>query len=197
LLSRQQVTVEQLQAALAAQRGAGRGKIGEWLQTLGFVSEQQVTAALARQWSCPVLRANSPLSGASRAPHIPITLLETFVMIPVEYVEIRETLHMAFGEGIDYSVLYAIEQMIGCHTEPCMALPSFVRAHVQALSGHHAEDEVVFDCASDRAEMLRIIRSYSTRLTATEIRLAACGPYLWVRLLRTARPPLDLLFASP
>ncbi len=49
LLSRQQLTVEQLRTALAAQKRAGRGRIGDWLLTLGFVSEQQVTAALARQ----------------------------------------------------------------------------------------------------------------------------------------------------
>ena len=81
LLSRQQLTVEQLRAALQAQRTAGRGRIGEWLQTFGFASEQQVTAALARQWSCPVLRVHSysPSSGiaarAVPAPQIPLTLL--------------------------------------------------------------------------------------------------------------------------
>ena len=34
------------------------------------------------------------------------------------------TLHLAFGEGIDYGVLYAIEQMLGCRTESCLAFPS-------------------------------------------------------------------------
>ena len=48
-------------------------------------------------------------------------------MIPVDYVDSPATLHIAFGEGIDYGVLYAIEQMVGCHTESCMAVPSFVR----------------------------------------------------------------------
>ena len=60
LLSRQQITVEQLRAALAAQHAAGHGKIGEWLVNLGFVNEQQVTAALARQWSC---RFCAPIHG--------------------------------------------------------------------------------------------------------------------------------------
>src|SRR5579872_3725147 len=78
LLSRQQLTVEQLRAALAAQSHAGRGRIGEWLQALGFASEQQVTAALARQWSCPVLRADALSPSVRRAPQIPRTLLESF-----------------------------------------------------------------------------------------------------------------------
>jgi hypothetical protein len=207
LLSRQQLTVEQLRAALAAQRTAGRGRIGEWLLTLGFVSEQQVTAALARQWSCPVLRANSLASasfklaalkpGASRAPQIPLTLLESFVMIPVDYVETTATLHIAFGEGVDNSILYAIEQMLGCHTESCMAVPSYVRQHLQTLSGRRAESEVVFDRVTDGAESARIILSYCARLAASEVRLAACGPHLWVRLLRPSRPAMDLLLRAP
>jgi len=212
LLSRQQLTAEQLRAALAAQRAAGRGRIGEWLQALGFSSEQQVTAALARQWSCPLLRANSGPAGiswppgfsksessksrSSRAPQIPLTLLESFVMIPLDYVAATATLHLAFGEGIDYSVLYAIEQMLGCHTEFCLAVPSLVRQRLAALAGPRAESEVVFDRAADEAEFSRIIRSYAIRLSASEIRLAACGPHLWVRLLRPSHPPLDLLLGS-
>lgn len=197
LLSRQQLTVEQLRAALQAQRTAGRGRIGEWLQTFGFASEQQVTAALARQWSCPVLRSSSVSAGASRAPQIPITLLESFVMIPVDYIESTATLHIAFGEGIDYSMLYAIEQMAGCHTESCMAVPSFVRHNLQALSGRRGESEVVFDRVADDAEFSRIVRSYCVRLAASEIRLAACGPHFWVRLFRPSRSALDLLLPAP
>ena len=196
LLSRRQLTAEQLRAALAAQRTAGRGRIGEWLLTLGFVSEQQVTAALARQWSCPVLRTNSLSPYASCAPQIPVTLLESFLMIPVDYVQTTATLHIAFGEGIDYSVLYAIEQMLGCRTESCMAAPSFVHQNLQALSRHRRESEVVFDGVADGAELSRIIRSYCVRLSASEIRLAACGPHLWVRLLRPSCLALDLLLRS-
>jgi hypothetical protein len=197
LLSRQQLAVEQLRAALEAQRNAGQGRIGEWLQRLGFATELQITAALARQWSCPVLRTSAVSPGPSRSPQIPATLLQSFVVIPVDYVERTATLHLAFGEGIDYSVLYAIEHIVGCRTECCMAVPSFVRRKLQALPGHRGEYEIVFDRVADDAEFSRIIRSYCARLAASEIRLAACGPQLWVRLLRPSGPALDLLLRSP
>jgi hypothetical protein len=222
LLSRRQLTADQLRAALAAQRTAGRGRIGEWLQALGFSSEHQVTAALARQWSCPVLRTESwhrdgPLKHGflnqasahrgysnarsarpefGRTPQIPLALLQSFFMIPVDYVAATETLHLAFGEGIDYSVLYAVEQMLGCRTEFCLAVPSLVRQQLDSLAGPRAESEVVFDRVADSSEFSRIIRSYSLRVSAAEIRLAACGPHLWVRLLRPSHPPLDLLLRS-
>ena len=200
LLSRQQLTVDQLRRALAAQRTAGRGKIGEWLLALGFATEQQVTAALARQWSCPVLRPSSfslGSLGSKPSLQIPATLLESCVMLPLDYVESTATLHVAFGEGIDYSVLYALEQMLGCRTEACLAVPSLIRSNLQSLSGHRGDCEVVFDRVSNAAEFARIIRSYCIRVSASEIRMASCGAYLWVRLLRPSSAPLDLVLRSP
>ena len=197
LLSREQITVAQLQAALEAQRAAARGRIGEWLQSLGFADEQQVTAALARQWSCPILRSNSSTVWREHAPQIPQALLEHFSMVPVDYVESTSTLHMAFGEGIDYTALYGIEQMLGCHTDVCMAVPSFIRTRLAELPDNRGDCEIVFERVADQAESCRIIRSYSVRLAASEIRFVPVGPYLWVRLRAPSRPSLDLLLRSP
>ncbi|HXY78139.1 MAG TPA: hypothetical protein VEH47_04955 [Candidatus Acidoferrales bacterium] len=198
LLSRQQLTAEQLQAALGAQRAAGCGRIGEWLQALGFVNEQQVTTALARQWSCPVLRSESLMQPAfDRMPQIPVALLESHLMIPIAYVEATNTLHIAFAEGIDYSVLYAMEQMLGCRTEPCLAAPTLLRRRLRALSEQRGESEILFDRVADAAEFARIVQSYSVRVAAGEMRIAACGGYAWVRLLRPFGRPLDLLFCTP
>jgi hypothetical protein len=197
LLSRQQLTIEQLRAALDTQRAAGRGRIGEWLQHLGFVTEQQVTAALARQWSCPVLRPGSRLLGPDCPLQIPVTLLESFVMLPVAYVPSTAALHIAFAERIDYGVLYALEQMLGCRTEPCLAVPSALRRGLRGFTERRGESEVVFDRVADAAEFTRIVRSYAVRIAAAEIRLAACGPHVWIRLLRGEGPPLDLLLRSP
>jgi Type II secretion system (T2SS), protein E, N-terminal domain len=195
LLSRQQLTAEQLRQALEAQHAAGRGRIGEWLQDMGFASDVEITAALARQWACPVLHAGSfPLDPASaRIPQLPLSLLEAFAMAPVDYIPATATLHMAFGEGIDYTVLYAIEQMLGCHTEPCLVLPSLLRRTLAGRCELRRESELVFDRVADTAELARMIRSYAVCAAATEIRLAACGSHLWVRLLRAARHPLDML----
>lgn len=195
-MSREQLTAEQLQSALAAQRSAGRGRIGEWLQTLGFVTEQQVTAALARQWACPVLRTTSVLPQGRLVPQLPVSLLEQFVMIPISYIASTATLHMAFSEGIDYSVLYSIEQMLGCHTEACLAAPSLVRSQLAALSTGRGENEIAFERVPDNIEISRIVRSYCIRLGASEVRLVRCGDHIWFRLLRPSHPAFDLVQRS-
>jgi len=196
LLSRQQLTEAQLEAALAAQREAGRGRIGEWLQTLGYVTELQVLAALARQWSCPMLRPAAAMAAAPCIPQVPIALLEAFQMLPLKYVSATSTLYLAFGDRPDYTVLYAIERMLECRTEPCLALPGFVRTGLEPLAARRGENEIGFARLPNDEECARIITSYCARIDASEIRLAACGPHLWIRLLRGSRSPLDLVLRS-
>lgn len=199
LLSRQHLTIEQLRMALAAQHNARRGRIGEWIESLGFADEQQITAALARQWACPVLRTNSfsapPL--AQYTQQIPLALLEKFAMLPVNFSAATSTLHIAFAEAVDHSVLYAIEQMTGCRTEACMAVPSFVRAQLEALARDGLKGDLTFERIADNAEISRIVRSYCSRTGASEIRVVACPPYLWVCLLRAGSRFLDLLVRMP
>lgn len=119
------------------------------------------------------------------------------VDVYINYVAATQTLFIAFSEGIDHSVLYAIEQMLGCRTEPCLVVPSRLRQSLQALAAHRAESDLVFDRIADVAELARIVRSYCQRVSASEIRVAACGAQLWVRLVRPGRRPLDLLLHSP
>ena len=210
LLSRQQLTSAQLRTALEAQREAGRGpsngdskskskkrKIGAWLQELGFATESQVTAALARQWSCPVLRAPPVAIAASRFPPIPTLLLESFQMMPVELVEATGTLLIAFSEGIDYTVLYAIEQMLGYHTEPCLVCPSTLRKSLQALVRQRGAGDIVFDRTKDAGECAHIIGSYSAKVRAEEVRVARCGEHLWIRLERLREEAVTLVLRAP
>ena len=196
LLSRQQLTAVQLKTALAVQRADGQGKIGEWLQELGFATEQQVTAALARQWSCPVLRISAEALGAGRFPTIPLLLLQSFQMIPVEFVEATATLLVAFSDGIDYTVLYAIEQMLGCHTEPCLVCPGALRMGLQLLAQRCRACDVVFDRLEDSRECARIISNYTAKVRAQQVRLARCGDYLWIRLERRRQDAVNLMLRA-
>ena len=207
LLSRQQLNAEQLRTALAAQRGGfaqgnDNKKIGFWLQELGFATEQQITAALARQFSCPVLRTGAAAIGANTFPvfpaifpGIPLPLLESFQMMPIELVEATGTLLIAFSEGIDYTVLRAIEQMLGYRAEACLVSPSALKKSLQLL-GQRGSNDVVFERMEDVGECARIIGSYSAKVKAKEIRVAQCGDQLWVRLGRLRQEALTLLLRT-
>ncbi len=197
LLSRQQVTGEQLRTALELQRKAGHGKIGEWLRQLGFATEPQITAALARQWSCPVLRSRLEDLGASRFHLIPLLLLESFQMIPVEFAAAPGTLLIAFGEGVDHTMLYAIEQMLGCRTEACLVCPSALQKGLHALAQRRGAGDVIFDRMEDAGECARIIGSYATKVGAEQVRMARCGKHIWIRLESLSREAVNLVLRAP
>src|SRR5208282_1299855 len=158
--------------------------IGECLRQLGFVSELQITAALARQWACPLLRTGAGPMQASQRTRIPLLLLESFQMIPVDFVAATGALLVAFSEGIDHTVLYAIEQMLGYRTEACLVCPSILQAGLQAQVRKPISSDVVFDRMEDVGECVRIIGSYTTKVKADEVRFARCGEHLWIRLER-------------
>lgn len=203
LLSRQQLSAAQLRVALAAQRAAGNAqglkqkKIGAWLQELGFVSQDQITAALARQWSCPVLRTATMAIGDGHFPAIPALLLETFQMMPVELVEASGTLLMAFSEGIDYTMLYAIEQMLGFRTEACLLCPSSMQKSLEALRQQRGSSDIIFEHLDDAGECVHIIGNYIAKVKARQIRLAKCGEHLWVRMERLGQEAVNLVVRVP
>ena len=197
LLSRQQLSAEQLRSALESQRNAdGRGKIGEWLQQLGFATALDITAALARQWGCPLLRSEATNLLADHCPAIPLSLLESFQMMPVELVESNRTLLVAFSGGVDHTALYAIERMLGYHTEPCLVTASTMRQGLLALAGIRVSDELVFDLVED-PECAYIIGSYAAKLRAQEIRLVRCGKHLWVRFDCAQERALNIVLTAP
>jgi Type II secretion system (T2SS), protein E, N-terminal domain len=200
LLSRQQLTAAQLRTALEAQRAAARGKsrkIGAWLQELGFVTEHQVTAALASQWSCPVLRSGPGVLATTRCSLIPALLLESFQMMPVELVESTGTLLIAFSEGIDHTVLYAIERMLGYRTEACLVCPSTLQRSLQSQVRQGVSRDVVFERVEGISECARIIGNYSAKVKAEEVRLARCGEHLWIRLERMRHEAVNLVLRVP
>lgn len=196
LLSRQQVTGEQLRIALEHQRCTGKGKIGECLQQLGFVDEAQITLALARQWSCPVLRTSPAAWAATNFTAIPLALLEASQMFPAEFAPASRTLLMAFSQAVDHSTLYAIEQMLDYRTQACFVGPRVLRQRLQWLAQVRRPLEFVFDRVEDVAECARIVGSYSAKLSAEEIRLIRCGPHLWIRLDREQQDPVHLIVRS-
>jgi len=181
LLSRGQLTNPQLRAALEAQRGSGRHRLGEWLEKMGFVTEQQVTSALGLQWACPVVSARcSPDPACVRL--LPYRLLESFRVLPLQFVAATRTLFLAFGEGIDYGVLYAVERMLDCHTEACLLHRSAMERWLEEVGRRRDSNDLLFEGWRGAPEMARISCGYALKLGARKVRAVGCGEYIWVRL---------------
>jgi hypothetical protein len=179
MLSRGELTSEQLHQALDLQKKTGAGRIGEWLQQLGHVCDVTVAAALASQWSCPVIK--SVPAGVGNCT-IPFNLLKNFCMAPVHFSSNRRMLHMAFADKIEHRALFAIEQMMDCKTEACLTTRGEIEAALVRMEEQRSRADKFFEGTIDPEETTRIISSYIATLNGTEIRLAWCGELLWARI---------------
>lgn len=181
MVARGKLTYVQVNTALEAQRRTQSGTIGDWIEKLGFATEHDVTSALALQWGCPVA---SSLEATAIPPHchIPLPILETFRMIPVQYANTTKALYIACAQRVDHSALYAIENMIGCKTQACVGGRKSIAQRLDAMRQQPRLNEVEFDRLRDAAEMSRIGSSYIARLSADDVRVARVGPMIWLRL---------------
>lgn len=181
MVARGKLTYLEVRAALEAQRRARYGKIGEWIEKLGFATEQEVTNALALQWGCPVASSFDP-STIQSPGSIPLPILEAFQMLPLNYIAATNTLYLAFGERVDHAALYAIEKILDCRTQPCVAGRKSVARKLEAMRQLSRPSDVEFGPMNDLSEMARIAASYTARLSPEQVRLCRIGRFIWLRL---------------
>ena len=190
LLSREILSPEQLKLALDRQRATG-ANIGDSIQELGFATPEQVTAAVAAQWACPVFS----LEGRALPTqiHIPRRLLEIHEMLPVHFAETGRKLLMGFVSRVQHHILHTVEEMTSCVTTPCFITARQYRQHLNAATLKTRNDEVVFDRVNAMVEIAHVVRNYVDQAAAEEVRFGMCREYLWSRI-RGRKMELDLLF---
>lgn len=190
MVARGKLTYDQVTEALAAQRKSGTGTIGEWFEKLGFLTEREVAAALGLQWGCPV---SSSLEFNGSCHRLPLAILENFLMWPLHHVAASNTLYVAFGKRVDHGALYAIETMLRCRIQPCVAAAKVITSRIERLRQEPRAGEVEFRSMRDPAEIVRVAVSYVARLSPEEIRSSRLGPFIWM-LLKSRVTSLNLLF---
>ena len=198
LVSRGLLTSAQLREAVDEQKETG-GEIGEIMVRRGWLSELQVTAARAGQWGCPVFAV--PQRTMQTDIQVPEALTNFHSAIPLHYVTATKRLLVGFVDAVEYGLLYAIEQMTGCKTQPCFVTPSDFEAQIQlrqsALerSGNADTGTLTFENVKTPTEMARILCSYVVDLEADEAIICRYKEHFWMRL-KCIPKEVDLLFKA-
>jgi hypothetical protein len=115
LLDQGAITQAQLRAALEAQRAAGRGRIGEWLDATCGVASEAIVRALAVQWNRPVL-SSLGFQAERMGLVMPEALRSELRVVPLR-VAAGKILYVAFEERIDAGVVAMLERMTGLRVE--------------------------------------------------------------------------------
>lgn len=168
LLEQGAVTYFQLRQALDAQKEAGHGRIGEWLDELCGVSGADVARALARQWNRPVLSA-AGFNARQMALVLPAPLRNALRMVPVR-VAGGKYLYVAFEGPVDPVAEAVISGMLGLQVEsgllPDEELKQVKRGlgHASAPKVHECSVESAADVVSAIARMLFEHQPVSSRV---------------------------------
>jgi hypothetical protein len=187
------ISKESLQAALQAQREAGKGRVGDWLRQQGAVTEPQVTQALAVQWALPIYPLEKCEANLNCAHLLPFSLLDSFQMLPVYCAPALGLLHVAFSSRVDYTALYAIERMLDYRTEPCMALESAIEKALERLHQEGRSSDIPIEGPMEPSIIAYATLQQAVKFGPQEVRVVGCANNIWVRL-RAPNRVRDLLF---
>lgn len=191
LLSRGTITAAQLRTALEAQqtsRGERRSRIGEWLIRQHAASEEEIAAGVGLQWARPTFPLERSQGWLQCRGWVPLPVMEALRMLPLHFVAAQRKLYVGFTQSIDFHALNALSLIFECKTESCIVTDSALdRAFeemrgLNAMRGAHAAEDIAIERVDGAGEVARITRQYARLVQARQIRMAALGPFLWVRL---------------
>jgi hypothetical protein len=182
------ITSAQLRQAVEAQKGAGAGRLGQWLMRQQGVSEQLVTRALGLQWSCPVLSMEF-YDAEALTVLVPRLFVDAFAALPLR-VAAGKLLYLGFEDRLDPVLALAIERMTGLRVESGLVQGSlFHPAHERLLSARFPRVHLIE--ASSELAMVQALAKTIERAQPVDSRLVRAHDCLWLRMwLRAQAGPL-------
>lgn len=173
------ITQSQLRGALEAQRAAGGGRLGQWLERQQGVSKQLVTRALGLQWGCPVLGLEAQ-DAAGLTALVPRLFLDAMGALPLRMAAGR-ILYLGFAERPDRVLALAVERMTGLRVESGLVEESAFRpAHARMLQARFPAVDLI-EAASEPALAQALTRAME-RARPVEARLVRVHDCLWLRM---------------
>jgi type IV pilus assembly protein PilB len=128
LLKERRITPEQLQEALAYQKGQG-GKLGTALVKLGFVRDEDITALLSKQYGVPSINLSQFEIDPAIIKLIPVETAQKYQIIPLSRV--GATLTIAMTDPTNVFAMDDIKFMTGYNIEPVVTAEAAVSAAIQ------------------------------------------------------------------
>ena len=173
LLSRGWITRQELQQALAAQRRAGDGRIGEWLGRLYGIQEATIAKALAIQWSCAVLPSGA--AGVEFASSLVPAFLRRRYGLALLRQESGAAFYLAGKYSAEHAAAHAMEHMLGA---PVQA--AFLEDSAWSAAENDSADSAEMYSGRDgvAAGICKLIED----ARPADARLVRVHDYLWLRM---------------
>jgi len=124
------VSAEQIELALMRQKETGHRKLlGEVLVELGYCSENQIAAALAKAYGLPYAQISPKICDASVIEILPREFIEEHTVLPL--FKVHDILTVAVSEPANVFVIDEIERLGGCKVQVVCATVKDIKATLQ------------------------------------------------------------------
>jgi type IV pilus assembly protein PilB len=145
------ITPEQLDRALKAQReGGGQIRLGSTLVRLGYVSDEEVTNFLSRQYGVPAINLQYFEIDPSVVKLIPEETAKRYQILPLSRV--GASLTIAMMDPTNVSAMDDIKFMTGFNIEPVVASEPAIAEAIEKAYGSTAPEENVDELLASMGE---------------------------------------------
>jgi type IV pilus assembly protein PilB len=172
LIKEKVITPEQLEAGLKAQRETG-SRLGSVLVKLGFVSEEEVTNFVSRQYGVPAINLSYFEIDPTVAKLIPYETAKRYQVLPLSRVGASLTLAM-----VDPTNVFAMDDikfMTGFNIEPVVASEQAILERIEKVYGSSTEQDLesVMQQFGDSSDADLEIQAQAEEMALSELEKAA------------------------
>ncbi|MBI1874270.1 MAG: type IV-A pilus assembly ATPase PilB [Acidobacteria bacterium] len=132
LLKERRITPSQLQEALSQQKSQG-GKLGATLVKLGYVTDEEITALLSKQYAVPSIALSQFEIDATILKLVPAETAQKYQIVPLS--RSGATLTIAMTDPTNVFAMDDIKFMTGFNVEPVVASETAVGDAIQRYYG--------------------------------------------------------------
>src|SRR5512135_818183 len=139
LVKEKVITTEQLEESLKVQKQTG-GRLGSVLVKLGFLSDEDVTNFLSRQYGVPAINLAYFEIDATVVKLIPYETAKRYQILPLSRV--GSSLTIAMVDPTNVFAMDDIKFMTGFNIEPVVASESSIMAGIEKAYGSVQEEDL-------------------------------------------------------
>jgi type IV pilus assembly protein PilB len=196
LLHRQAVSRELLHAALREQRETGL-RLGEQLQRMGVVTNDDLLRALAAQAGVGYLSSIDPARVSGAPGGLAPEAVRALSLVPFEVTADGERVRVASAAPLRRLALSALAEMTGLRVEPFIVSDEVFRGLLAAYgSARHDAPATASGVRTVSDAAARIARA-AEQGEALRMQHTRCDDYVWVRLQGRERSEDLVLSVAP
>jgi len=185
LVHTEAVTSDQLDRAINLQKETNEGRVGEWLQRLGYLEDNLLTSALSRQYGLPWINLKHSIVTDEAVRMLPGLVARRARLIPVSYDKTQWALRVAASAPVDFFSQETIRRMLRLNVLTYIGDETTIHSLCDRFYGPEEADDLhaeEFHSQDDLRPMARDIVRMAMDQKADSIQLDHLDDCLWFRL---------------